>query len=76
MHKSVRTIDMIVRAILGFTGTLCEIPRLVIRYMLGLIWAVYLTIRGRGFKRAFSRLNKGLSDEIKWLVTEFKCYIP
>ena len=75
MNKSIRTIDKIVRAMLGFTGTLFEIPRLIIKYILGLIWTVYSIIRGRDFKKVFSHLNKGIISEIKWVIDEFKFYI-
>ena len=75
MNKSIRTIDKIVRAILGFTGTLFEIPRLIIRYILGLIWTAYSIIRCRDFKKAFSYLNKSMIGEIKWVIDDFKFYI-
>lgn len=74
MKKSIRTIDKIVRGILGFIGTVIEIPILIVRYMLGLIWVVYSIIRNRKFKMVFSSLNKNMIQEIKWLIDEFKFY--
>ena len=74
MKKSIRTIDKIVRGILVFIGTVIEIPILIVRYILGLIWVVYSIIRNRKFKMVFSSLNKGTMREIKWLIDEFKFY--
>ena len=67
--------DRIIRAVLGFTGTLFEIPRLIIKYTLGLIWTAYMGIRGKNVKAVFSKLNAGMAGEIKWVRDEFKFYI-
>lgn len=67
--------DKIIRAILGFIGTTFEIPRLTIKYILGLIWTGYMAIRGKNFKLVFSKLNTGMVSEIKWVLDEFRYYI-
>jgi hypothetical protein len=69
-----KTIDKIVRTTLGFVGTATEIPRLVIKYGLGLCWTGYTAIRGKDFKVVFSKLNSGMANEIKWVLDEFKFY--
>jgi hypothetical protein len=69
-----KTIDKIVRLILGFVGTTFEIPRLIIKYVLGLIWTAYMLVRGKDFKLVFSKLNSGMIGEIKWVLDEFKFY--
>ena len=70
-----KTIDKIVRLILGWIGGIFEIPRLIIKYALGLIWTTYMLIRGRDFRLVFSKLNAGMIDEIKWVFDEFKFYM-
>ena len=67
--------DKIVRAILGFTGAIFEIPRLIIQYVLGLIWTAYMAIRGKNFKLVFRKLNAGTRIEIEWVLDEFKFYM-
>ena len=69
-----KTIDKIVRLILGLIGTVFEIPRLIIKYMLGLVWTVYVLVRGKDFKLVFSKLNAGMIDEISWVLDEFKFF--
>lgn len=70
-----KTIDKIVRSTLGFVGALFEIPRLVMQYVLGLMWTVYVFVRGKDFKLVFSKLNAGLIDDIKWVLDEFNFYV-
>lgn len=70
-----KTVDKIVRSTLGFIGTLFEIPRLMLKYILGLIWTMYMFIRRRNFKLVFSKLNSGMIDEIKWVLNEFKFFM-
>lgn len=67
--------DHIVRLILGFIGTTFEIPRLVIKYVLGLIWTAYMFVRRRDFETIFSKLNDGMIDEIRWVLDEFKFFM-
>lgn len=75
MKKSIRTIDKIVRGILGYIGVIIDIPNLIIRYALGLIWVAYSIIRGKNFKLVFSNLNKNTIKEIKWYIDELKFYM-
>ena len=72
MKKHIRTIDKIVRGILGWIGAIFEIPRLIVQYTLGLIWTAYSMIRGKDFKKVFARLNEGAAKEVKWIVDEFR----
>ncbi len=67
--------DKTIRAILGWIGAIFEIPRLIIKYILGLIWTAYMAIRGKDFKLVFSKLNAGMVGEIKWVLDEFKFYM-
>lgn len=66
--------DKIVWTMLGTIGSIFEIPRLVIRYTLGLVWTAYMAIRGKNFRKVFSKLNNNLIDDIKWVLDEFKYY--
>ena len=69
-----KTIDKLVRLVLGWSGALLDIPTLMIKYVFGLIWTAYMLIRGKDFKKVFSKLNAGTIDNIKWLRDEFKFY--
>lgn len=69
-----KTIDKLVRLVLGWIGATLDIPTLIVKYVLGLIWTVYMLIRGKNFKVVFSKLNAGTIDNIKWLKDEFKFY--
>jgi hypothetical protein len=75
MKKSIRTIDKIVRAILGFIGAIIEIPILIIKYALGLIWVAYSIVRRKNFRKVLGSLNKNTIGEVEWLIDEFKFYI-
>lgn len=70
-----KTVDNLVRSILGYIGTIFEIPRLIIKYVIGLIWTAYMFVRGKDFKLVFSKLNTGMIDEIKWVLDEFKFFV-
>lgn len=74
MKGVMESMDKIVRLILGFAGNVFEIPRLVIKYVLGLIWTAYMLVRRKNFKLVFSKLNEAMIDEIKWVLDEFKFY--
>lgn len=69
-----KTIDKLVRLVLGWAGAILDIPALMIKYVFGLIWTAYMLIRGRDFKKVFSKLNSGTLDNVKWLIDEFKFY--
>lgn len=70
-----KSMDKIVRLILGWIGAVLEIPRLIIQYMLGLIWVLYMLVRKKDFKLVFAKLNSGMNNEIKWVLDEFKFYM-
>lgn len=71
----VKNTDKIVRLTLGWIGAVLEIPRLIIQYMLGLIWTLYMLVRKKNFKLVFTKLNSSTINEIKWVLDEFKFYM-
>ena len=70
-----KNVDKIFRATLGFIGTTFDIPVLIVKYILGLIWTAYMFIRGKNAKNVFSKLNSGIAKETKWIIDEFKFYL-
>ena len=67
--------DKIVHTILGIIGATFEIPRLIVRYGLGLTWTGYMAIRGKDAKIVFSKLNTAMVDDIRWVLDEFKFFL-
>ena len=74
MKKSITTTDKIVRAILGYIGTILQIPVLMMQYLLGLIWVAYSIIRRKDFVKTFDRTNENAISNVKWIIDEFKFY--
>lgn len=74
MKKSITTTDKIVRAILGYIGTILQIPVLMMQYLLGLIWVAYSIIRRKDFVKIFDRTNENAISNVKWIIDEFKFY--
>lgn len=74
MKKSITTTDKIVRAILGYIGTILQIPVLMMQYLLGLIWVAYSIVRRKDFVKIFDRTNENAISNVKWIIDEFKFY--
>lgn len=70
-----KTTDKIVRGVLGCVGVSFDILTFGAKYGLGLIWTGYNALRGKDYKRIFHKLNKGSTNEFKWIRDEIDCVI-
>lgn len=57
--------DNFIKVIIAIIGETFEMGVTIIKYMLGLIWITYRTIRGKNFTNMFHKLNRDFINEIK-----------
>lgn len=61
--------DKVVRTVLAIIGTISEMINFVVCSILGFIWLIYKTIRGKNFKKMFAKFKQDAAKELKSIIS-------